>query len=111
MCTELRAGLGRWIGTDGYRTLLDRALELVRVDHPALGGLSCMGGDEPAITAAVGTHGAAQVAAGMVAWVTGLIELLGGIIGDEMAVRLVEQMGMPNPRGVVSHRIEGGRNG
>jgi hypothetical protein len=109
-CIQLRAGLGRWIGAMGYRTLLDRALVLARAEHPALGSLSCYGGDEEMITAAVRAHGAAEVAAGMVALVAGLVELLGRIIGEEMAVRLVEQTGVqtgrdserPSPRGVVS---------
>jgi hypothetical protein len=80
----------------GYRALLDRALVLARAEHPALGSLSCYGGDEAMIAAAVRTHGATEVAAGMVALVSRLVELLGRIIGEEMALRLVEQTGMPN---------------
>jgi hypothetical protein len=113
-CIQLRAGLGRWIGAMGYRALLDRALVLVQAEHPALGGLSCYGGDEAMITTAVRTHGATEVAAGMVALVSRLVELLGRIIGEEMALRLVEQTGTasgrekekekarPSPRGVAS---------
>jgi hypothetical protein len=107
MCTQLRVGLGRWIGAEGYGALLKRALEQARVEHPALGGLSCLGGDGLLTTAAVRAHGAGEVAAGFVALVAGLIELLGRIIGDEMALRLVAQTGIPSPRGVVS--LEGGR--
>ena len=68
------------------------------------------------IAAAVRAHGAAEVAAGMVALVATLIDLLGRIIGEEMAVRLVEetacrlarrQEDRPSPRGVVSTDIEG----
>ena len=117
-CIQLRAGLGRWIGAMGYRALLDRALVLVRAEHPALGSLSCHGGDEQMIAAAVRTHGAAEVAAGMVALVAGLVELLGRIIGEEMALRLVEQTGVqtdretvkPSPRGVVSTESRGARD-
>jgi hypothetical protein len=94
MCTQLRVGLGRWIGAMGYRALLDRALGLVRAEHPALGGLSCHGEEEPAVADAVRAHGAAEVAAGMIAVVAVLIDLLGRIIGEEMALRLVEQTGM-----------------
>jgi hypothetical protein len=117
MCTQLRAGLGRWVGTTGYRALLDRAIRLARAENPALGSLSCHGGEEPVITAAVRAHGAGQVAAGMVVVVAALIELLGRIIGEEMAVRLVEQTGIekererPSPRGVVSTESRGGRDG
>ena len=102
VCTQLRSGLGRWVGATGYRALLDRALGLARAEHPALGSLSCHGGGQPATTAAVRAHGAAEVTAGMVALVATLIDLLGRIIGEEMAVRLVEQTGIPSPRGVVN---------
>jgi hypothetical protein len=111
MCTQLRTGLGRWIGDEGYRALLDRALGLARAEHPALGGLSCLGGDEPLTATVVRAHGVVQVAGAMMALVAVLIELLGRIIGDEMAVHLVEQIGVPSPRGVVSTESQRGRDG
>ena len=54
----------------------------------------------------------------MVALVAALIELLGRIIGEEMAVRLVEETGVrlpeqedrPSPRGVVSIKSKGARD-
>jgi hypothetical protein len=117
MCTELRVGLSRWVGAMGYRALIDRALLLARAEHPALSSLSCHGGDEP-VTAAVWAHSADEVATGMVASVAALVELLGRIIGEEMAVRLVEQISMksetegetPSPRGAVSTESKGGRD-
>ena len=90
-CTQLQAGLARWVGTEGYRALIDRALLLARAEHPALGSLSCHGGDEPVTTAAVRAHSAAEVATGVVALVATVIELLSGIVGEEMAVELVNQ--------------------
>jgi hypothetical protein len=136
MCAQLYAGLGRWVGSMGYRTLLDRALVLARAEHPALAGLACLGGDQPGTTATQPAHSAAEVAGGMVALVAALVELLGRIIGEEMAVRLVEQTGIkaeqtgikseregeteparsreqregPSPRGVVSTESRGTRN-
>jgi len=115
MCTELRVGLTRWVGAMGYRALIDRALLLARAEHPALGSLSCHGEAEPVTTAAVRAHSAAEVATGMVALVAALVELLGRIIGEEMAVRLVEQIGIerdgaPSPRGIVSTESKGGRD-
>jgi hypothetical protein len=104
----------------GYRALLDRALIVVRAEHPALGSLSCYGGDEAMIATAVRAHGATSVAAGMVALVSNLGELLGRIIGEEMALRLVEQTGTPggpekenerpSPRGVMSTESRGARD-
>ena len=90
-CTQLQAGLARWVGTEGYRALIDRALLLARAEHPVLGGLSCHGGGQPATTAAVRAHSAAEVRAGMVALVATLIDLLSRIVGEEMAVELVNQ--------------------
>jgi hypothetical protein len=90
-CTQLQAGLARWVGTEGYRALIDRALLLARAEHPVLGGLSCHGGDQPATTAAVRAHSAAEVRAGMVALMATLIDLLSRIVGEEMAVELVNQ--------------------
>lgn len=111
MCAQLRVNLGRWIGTEGYRVLLDRALSETVAEHRALTGLSCLGGDEPAIAAAVRAHGAGDVAAGLVALVTVLIALLARIVGEAMASRLVEQTSAPSPRGVASMTANGGRDG
>ena len=90
-CTQLQAGLARWVGTEGYCALIDRALLLARAEHPALGSLSCHGGDEPVITAAVRAHTAAEVTAGVMVLVATLIDLLSRIVGEEMAVELVSQ--------------------
>jgi hypothetical protein len=134
-CTDLYTGLSRWIGTMGYRILFDRALALARAEHPALSGLECLGGQ--AVTTDIQpAPSAAEVAAGMVALVANLVELLGRIVGEEMAVRLVEQTAGerqtgpkhedtgtepardrepkeregPSPRGVVSTKAGGGRD-
>lgn len=95
---DLRVGLGRWIGTDGYGTLLTRALVLARKDHPSLASLSGLAEGQPATSAAVQAHGAGAVSVGLMALVAVLIELLGEIIGEDMAVRLVEQAGIPGQR-------------
>lgn len=110
MCFQLRLILRRWIGAEGYRALFNRALGLVQAEHPVLDGLSCLEG-EPVTVATVQAHGGAKVAAGLVALVAALIELLGRIVGEEMAVHLVGQVGMPSPRGVLSTEPEGGRDG
>jgi len=104
--------LGRWIGAQGYRALLDRALRATRAEHPALGSLHCLNGDEPVSSIALRPHGADEVSAGMVALLAVLTDLLGKIIGVAMAGRLVEQAGMlSSPRGVVNAEPRGGRDG
>lgn len=93
LCLELHNGLSRWIGIDGYRSLQDRALREVLADHPALAELSFAGSDTAATLRAVQAYGKEEVAEGMVALVGSVLELLGRIIGVEMALRLVEHWG------------------
>jgi hypothetical protein len=113
LCVALHAELGRWIGTDGFRALVERASIISRIEHPALGNISCLGGTEGGrMTAdAVQAHGAAAVAAGMVALLSALIELLGRIIGDEMAIHLVTQIEIPSSRAIAHAGSEEDRNG
>lgn len=93
MCLQLENGLSRWIGVEGYRSLQDRAVHEVVDQYPALRKLSFAARDEAANLAAVKAHGAEEVADGMVAFVAAVIELLGRIIGPDMALRLVEHWG------------------
>jgi len=110
-CARLRAGLTRWIGSDGYRALVDRALEQARAGHPALTGLQCQAGDVQGVAAAVGAHGAAEVREGIFALVALLIDLLSRVIGEAMAVRLVEQAWAGSARPAASAVTEGVHDG
>jgi hypothetical protein len=111
MCAQLQTGLTRWVGSAGYRTLVHRALELARPEHPALGNLSFEGKDGEDIAAAVQSHGAAEVTAGIVALVATVIDLLSRIVGEEMAVELVKQAVATSPSGASNTGTEGGRDG
>ncbi len=111
ICSQLRTGLGRWIGAEGYHSLLDQALGRVRPTHAVLRGFGCMGNEQAAILAAIQRYGPDVVLAAMVDLVAMLVELLGQIIGEEMAVRLVEQAGLPSSRAGVGTGTEGGRRG
>lgn len=97
VCSQLRLGLERWIGIDGYNAILHRALNQAREKHPSLAGLTCTG-ESAEFTAAVQTHGGAQLAQALMAAVAELIGLLGRIVGDEMAVQLVAQAGTSGKR-------------
>lgn len=89
----MHTGMSRWIGSDGYTTLQERAMREVRAEHPALATVSFRIGDGEATARAVHDHGAEQVTEGIIALVARVIELLGNIIGVEMALRLVEHWG------------------
>lgn len=110
-CARLRAVLTRWIGADGYRALVDRALEQARAGHPAIAGLQCQAGEVQGVAAAVGLHSAAEVREGVLALVALLIDLLSRFIGEEMATRLVEQAWAGSARPAASTVTEGAPDG
>jgi hypothetical protein len=110
-CARLRAVLTRWIGADGYRALINRALEQARATHPAIAHLHCQSGDLEEVAAAVGGHSAAKVREGVLDLVALLVDLLGRLIGEEMAVRLVEQAGAGSAPSAPSTVTEGLRHG
>jgi hypothetical protein len=109
--THLEAGLARWVGAEGFRVLRGRALELAQTAHPALRDFSDGAWDVRVVASAVQANGARDVAVGIIAVIATLIDLLGRIIGQEMAVRLVEQTGAPSPRGQSSIPKQGERHG
>lgn len=98
---HLREGLSRWIGAEGFRALSARAVSLAQGEHPELGTLS-FDNDEPALRAAVRLHGVAPVTEALVAQLAAAIDLLGRIVGEEMAMQLVNRAGaMSEPGGSV----------
>ena len=107
---QLRVGLSRWIGAEGFRALSARAISLAQAEHPKL-NILLHDGDEQAITAAVRLHGAAQVTGALEAQLAAVIDLLGRIIGEEMAMQLVQQTGAVSLPGALNRKIQGGRNG
>jgi hypothetical protein len=109
--SQLETGLARWVGAEGFRVLSGRALRQAQAARPALGDLPDCGRDVGAVVSAVRTHGAPKVAVGMITVIATLIELLGRIIGEEMAVRLVEQTGAPSPREELSIPRQRGHHG
>jgi hypothetical protein len=105
---DLEHGLHRWIGAEGYAALLQRAVALTLPAHPALVRIEDLGLRSPPRQAATVTDD--EIRAGVVALLVALMELLGRIIGVEMAMRLVEQLGRPSPRGIVSTESEVARD-
>lgn len=109
LCSLLSANLGRWIGAEGYHALLGRALDIARVEHPVLDGLA--GREDGArLTTPALAAAPAEVAAGMEVLLAAMIDLLGRIIGEALAVRLVERAA-EGLGGGATKQSEGGRNG
>jgi hypothetical protein len=88
------ANLSRWFGVDGTNALFARALVRAQADYPALANVRhshqsavCL----ERLAESVRIHGAAATADGVAAILTALIELLGRLIGQDIAIRIVEQ--------------------
>ncbi|MEP6764618.1 MAG: hypothetical protein ABJB66_09925 [Gemmatimonadaceae bacterium] len=96
--------LRRWVGAEGYFALLTRATAMTIAEHPVLKGISVLAiVEEPAPNGRQYTFD--DYANGVVALLATMMELLGRIIGDDMAVQLVEQISQPSPRGAVSSKV------
>ena len=94
VCERLLENLSRWVGIDGAAALFARALTHAQSEHPALHGVryaprasGCLEG----IADSARTHGASVVAQSVAGILISLIELLGRLIGEDMALQLVEQ--------------------
>ncbi|MEO7520910.1 MAG: hypothetical protein ABIW79_03740 [Gemmatimonas sp.] len=96
------AGLSRTFGAFGAQALLGRAISRASADHPVLAHVTVQG--EPTspvrgITEAAEAHGTEATSDGVIALLTALIQGLGRLIGDDLAVILLEQtIVVPAPR-------------
>jgi hypothetical protein len=104
-CTRVSDSLRDSMGTDGCAALLSRAIAVVEPQHPSMeaicrkdgGGLHLDG-----VAAAVDTHGLEPVSAAVDALLAALHDLLGRLIGEDMASRLID---LDSPSGATN---EGG---
>lgn len=90
--------LTRWFGVAGCQALFTRALLRTRVDHPVLAEVRLGGRSEPGIAGMndmVRAHGAPAAGAALESLLVALLDLLGRLIGTDMAARLLEQA-IPN---------------
>jgi len=86
--------LSRWFGFYGYHALLTRALAEARREHPVLATVQVRSATEPwfePFPQVAGTHRVDSAIEGWVALLTGLLDLLGRVIGEDLAVKLVSQ--------------------
>ena len=95
-CQHLHRELSFWLGADGSRALFTGAIGRARQQYPVLENIhydALLTQNHPAIPQALQTHGARATAVALEGTLVMLIELLGRLIGDDMATRIVENSG------------------
>lgn len=95
-CREVTKNLRDAMGPDGCSALLTRALAQCEPQHPVLKHMR--GPDEreiqlEGVSAAIAQHGVAVVEAAVEAVETALVDILGRLIGEDMALRLIDTQG------------------
>ena len=86
--------LSRWVGLDGCYALFSRSLSQARSDFPALAQIEIRARVQPHIDGVGETimaQGDAATAEALEFMLERLIELLGRLIGDDMAKKLIER--------------------
>ena len=91
---RLYLDLSRWVGLDGCHALFTRALADAREKEKSLEAITLHARSTPyvqGVTEAVEKDGSAKTAAALEAMLVILIELLGRLIGIDMATNLIER--------------------
>lgn len=92
-------GLARWFGPYGSLALVTRALASAEASHPALGAVRVSSSPAPrliGVSESAQRHGAAVTADAVITLLATLYELLGRLIGDDMALVLLGQCVAPS---------------
>jgi hypothetical protein len=93
-CDDLYRELSRWVGPDGCHALFTRALAQARTEYPMLGQIQLRARSEPyvdGVAATIMANGDAVTAEALQSMLVRLVELLGRLIGDDMATKLIER--------------------
>jgi hypothetical protein len=93
-CNQLYRELSRWVGPDGCHALFTRSRADARAEYPALEQIQLGARSEPYVDGVAETimaHGDAATAEALESMLIRLVELLGRLIGDDMAIKLIER--------------------
>lgn len=91
-CTRLTANLRDTLGAEGCTALFARALARTEEAHPALKSVRRIARSDLVledVAASVETYGIAAVTEALEAFLAALVDVLGRIIGEDMAIRIL----------------------
>jgi len=112
LCESVFRGLSRWMGIDGSRALFTRALAQARAEHPSLESIQLNARPDSSLAGveeAMRSHGAPATVAALESAITELVSLLGRLIGDDMALKLVSHASQERGKNV-DHSSSGGNS-
>ena len=92
-CTQVCDALRDSIGEDGCTALLARALARTEAHHPTLKKIRRLNGNGihvDGVVAVIETSSIVEVTAAIEALLGALVDVLGRLIGDDMAVRIID---------------------
>lgn len=93
-CGHLYRELSRWVGSDGCHALFSRALAQARPNHPALEQIQLHSRKDPyveGVAEAIMAQGDPATADALESMLANLVQLLSRLIGDDMAIGLIER--------------------
>jgi hypothetical protein len=96
LCTRVSENLRSSLGDDGRNALLERAFARTRPQHPALteiGRFEKTGASFDGVAASVDAHGVPVVTAAVESLLAALAHILGGLIGADMVMNLLDHDG------------------
>ena len=92
---QLASTLSRWFGPYGYHALLSRALADAVRSHPSLAPVRVQGPTDPVLVRladAAAANGIDATMGGVTTVLATIVELLGRLIGEDLAMNLMEQV-------------------
>lgn len=101
-CDRLYRDLTRWVGPDGCHALFTRALAESLTEYPLLAQVQLRPQSEPyvdGVADAARSHGDAVTAEALESIIVHVIELLRRLVGDDMAIKLIERSLTASERG------------
>jgi hypothetical protein len=101
-CDRLHRDLSRWVGPDGCHALFTRALAESLTEYPLLAQVQLRPQSEPYVDGAADaarSHGDAVTAEALESIILHVIELLRRLVGDDMAIKLIERSLTASERG------------
>jgi hypothetical protein len=98
LCSRVSENLRRTLGDDGRDALMERAFTRTQPQHPVLADIGRIGKTGVSlddVAAGVNTHGVPAVTAAVESLLATLADILGGLIGADMVMNLLDHDGQP----------------